>query len=292
MIARVSIGALALRTVRLTFPLYVASLLLALVPAAVALLGLASVSGDRPWRTELLGPNWLNVLLEIVGSTVYAGASAGVSLMVLAGLLLVPAAAFGQLLAYSFLAGGILEWLAPDSPPSGSFWSACRRWFWPSLRLSLLGGVLVGSVAFGLSLLSGLAGRWVGADVTTVVQVIVQALVLGWLELTRAVMVQRSQRSVGRALKQTARAWIHPLVLLVWVALAVPPLGLLLVAVNPPSVVDPYSALDLLKALVYGQLVAFLSAWSKVIRLAVATRLAASGVAGVPVTVRPPDPVR
>ena len=274
MIARVSIGALAARTVRLTVPLYFASLLLAVGPAAVGMLGLASVAADRPWRADLLGPNWLNLLLEMLGSAVYSGGSPGLVVMALAGLLLVPAAAFGQVLAYSFLAGGILERLAPGSAHDGSFWAACRRWFWPSVRLSLLGGIIVMAAGLGVGLVTGLAGRWIGANASAVVQLVVQALVLGWLELARAIMVQHSQRSVGRCLKLAASAWLRPVVLGLWVALAVPPAALLLAAINPLATADPYSALDLVKALVYGQTVAFLSAWTKVIRLAVAMRLA------------------
>lgn len=287
MIARVSIGALAVRTVRLTVPLYIASLLLAVGPVAVGMIGLASVAADRPWRADLLGPNWVNLLLELLGASIYAGGSPGVAVMALAGLLLAPAAAFGQMLAYSFLAGGILERLTLGGASDGSFWAACRRWFWPSLRLSLLGAVFVMVAGIGVGLLTGLAGRWINASVSAVLQLAVQALVLGWLELARAVMVQRSQRSVRGCLRQAARAWLRPLALAVWLLLALPPAGLLLAAINPPASVDPFSALDLVKALVYGQLVAFLSAWTKVIRLAVATRLALSVRPAPPVPVAP-----
>jgi len=275
-IARVGIGALAARTARLSVPLYSASLLLALGPLVVGMTGLASIAADRPWRADLLGPNWLNLLMEMLGSAVSLGGSAGLMVMALAGLLLAPAAAFGQMVAYSFLAGGILETLAPGNRPDGSFWAACRRWFWPSLRLSLLGGVFVMLVGFGVGLLTGVTGRWISPNVSSLVQIAAQALMLGWLELARAVMVQQSQRSVVQCLSVAARAWMKPLVLLLWLALALPPVGLLLAAINPPATADPYSVLDLLTTLVYGQAVAFLSAWTKVVRLAVAMRLAVS----------------
>jgi hypothetical protein len=286
-IARVSVGALAARTVSLTVPLYIASLLLAVGPAAVGMIGLASIAADRPWRADLLGPNWLNLLLELLGALVYAGASPGVVVMGLAGLLLVPAAAFGQMLAYSFLAGGILERLSPGIDQDDSFWAACRRWFWPSLRLSLLGGVIVMAAGLGVGLLTGLAGRWIGASASAGVQLIVQALVLGWLELARALMVRQSQRSVGRCLRLAAGAWLRPPVLGLWVALALPPAALLLAAINPLATSDPYSILDLVKALVYGQAVAFLSAWTKVIRLAVAMQLAVVVRPAAPAAVAP-----
>ena len=271
------IGTLAVRTARLAVPLYLVSLLLALAPALVGMIGLVSVAADRPWRGDLLGPNWLNLLMELAGEAVFAGGSLGVGVMALAGLLLVPLAALGQVIAYSFLAGGILERLTPGHASQGAFWADCRGWFWPSLRLSLFGGALMAVVGMAVGVGVGVAeaGRWISADVSTLVQAAIQALLLGWLELGRAIMVRQGQRSVIRCLRQAARAFARPLVLVLWLALAMPSTALLLAAVMPPATADGYSLADLVKALVYGQLVAFLGAWTKVIRLAVATQIAA-----------------
>lgn len=276
MIARVSMGELAIRTIRLSVPLYVASLLLALGPALVGMLGLVSVAADRPWRTELLGPNWLNLLLELMGETIYSGGSLGVGVMVAAGLLVLPLVMLGQMIAYSFLAGGILERLSPGYAAYGTFWAGCRRWFWPSLWLSVLGNVIVVAVGLGVGFATGQVGRWISVDVLVLIQLAAQALVFGWLELARASMVRLSDRSLIRCLREAARAFLRPLVLLLWLALALPPAGLLLAAILPPATSDPYAVAALLMALVYGQLVAFLGAWTKVIRLAVAAYIAAT----------------
>jgi hypothetical protein len=99
-------------------------------------------------------------------------------------------------------------------------------------------------------------------------------VILGWLELGRALMVAESERSVGAALRRASRVALRPSVLLIWLLLALPASGLLFAAIIPPEVDDPYSALGLLQVLAFGQLVAFLGAWTKVVRLAVALRLA------------------
>jgi hypothetical protein len=41
----------------------------------------------------------------------------------------------------------------------------------------------------------------------------------------------------------------------------------------PPAVDDPYALPGLVQALAFGQILAFIGAWTKVVRLAVATRL-------------------
>jgi hypothetical protein len=269
-----SIGELAVRTLRLTVPVYLASLLLALVPAVIGMIGLASVAADRPWRADLLGPNWLNLLIELATEAVNAGGSWGVGLMALSGLALIPLAALGQVIVYSYLAGGILDRLRPGVEVHGSFWVACRRWFWPLFGLSMLGSAVIVLLGMAVGLAASQVSRWISPDLSAIIQLAVQALVLGWLELARAIMVQQSQRSVGRCMLQAVRAFVRPLVLVLWLALALPLAGLLLAAINPPPTSDPYSIADLAKALMYGQLVAFLSGWTKVIRLAVATQLA------------------
>jgi hypothetical protein len=264
-IARVSVGVLAGRTLRLAMPLYLATLLLALAPGLASLAGLALIAGDRPWRTELLGTDWLNLLLEVLGSTIY-----------------LPLTAVGQLVAYSFVAGGILSRLTQDQPRQLRFWAACRHWFWPSLRLSLLGSVILMAVGTALAAAGALSRNVVGNDVPAILQLLAHAVVLGWLELARASMVRMNRRSVGAGLRLATPALLRPLILLLWVLLALPPAGLTLAVLMPPAVADPRSIFDLLLALGYGQVVAFVAAWSKVIRLAVAARLALDQKARLP----------
>jgi hypothetical protein len=69
---------------------------------------------------------------------------------------------------------------------------------------------------------------------------------------------------------------LRPLVLLVWLLIALPGTGLILAALLPPPIDDPYAPLGLVQALVFGQFLAFIGAWTKVVRLAVATRLAST----------------
>jgi hypothetical protein len=269
-----SVGHLALTTLRLAIYPYAASLLLGVMPTTVAMLGLAALAGDRPWRADLLGPNWLNLLVELLASTIYGGVSPGLVMLTLATLVLLPLAWLGQVVAYSFLAGGILEALYAGGNAGPGFWTACRRWFWPSFRLSLLGLVILGAAAILLAVVASFARTLIGPDITAILQFAAQAVILGWLELARATMVAESVRSVGAALRQASRVALRPLVLLIWLLLALPASGLLLATIMPPEGADPYSAVGLLEVLAFGQLVAFLGAWTKVVRLAVALRLA------------------
>jgi hypothetical protein len=102
--------------------------------------------------------------------------------------------------------------------------------------------------------------------------------VQGWLELTRAVMVADSERSVWAALRRAFRSAARPPVPIIWVLISLPTTGLTLAALMPPAVDDPYALIELLGALAFGQAVAFLGAWTKVVRLAVAARLASSAL--------------
>jgi len=266
-------GRLVGRTLRLAVPLYLSTLVLGLIPTSIAMLGLASLAGDRPWRGELLGPGWLNLATEIVMEAVYAKGAPGVSLVLAAAVIGVPVAMLAQLAVYSLLAGGILEALRPGADSRLTFWAGCRTWFWPSLRLSMLGGVLFLLLSATLSVLVGLLARWISQEVVLVLQLAIQAVILGWLELARALLVTRSTRSVGGMLLAAGRLALRPLPVMVWLLLGLPTAGVLLAAVLPPAVGDPYSVLDLLVALAFGQAVAFLGAWTRVIRLAAAMRL-------------------
>lgn len=269
-----SLASRTVLTLRLALPLYVASVVLAAGPTVIGMMGLAMVAADRPWRAELLGPNWLNLLMELTATTIYEGGNRGVSLMVLAGVLLVPLALLLQMVVYSFFAGGILEQLAAAPGESPPFWRSCRRWFWRSLRLSVLGSVIVVAVAGLVGVIANTGDGVIGPDQSVVLQLVVQALVPGWLELGRAVMVQQARRSAVRALAAAARAFGRPVVLVTWLLLALPSAGLLVASGLPPAISDPFALSSVFQALAFGQILAFLSAWTKVVRLVVALYLA------------------
>jgi hypothetical protein len=279
------------KTLRLAVPLYLSTLLLGLIPTGVMLLGLGTLAGDRPWRGNLLGPGWLNLALEIFSEAFYSRGMPGLSLVIVGSVLLLPLMMLVQFVVYGFLAGGILEALSPVPEPRLSFWAACRRWFWPFFRLSMLGAVIYPVLSVAIGAAAVLASGVIGPDINTLLQIAVQAVVLGWLELTRAVMVTRSTRSVGEGMRQATRLAARPLVLVAWLVLGLMSGGLLLVAILPPAVDNPYSFTDLLKALLFGQGVTFLGAWTRVIRLAVAARFAqmAPAVRATPVLSAPPS---
>jgi hypothetical protein len=270
----VSVAAVVLTTLRLAVPLYLSTLLLGLVPTIVATVGLVSLAGDRPWRADLLSAGWMNVAAEMVMSAVYSRQSPEVALLFIAGLVVLPLALLGQVAVYSFLAGGILESLQTGAGERPRFWTACRRWFWPFLRLSLLGGILVVFAGVLGAAVSGLARPVIGPDISALLQYALQAIVLGWLELSRALMVMEPVRSVGSAMRRASRAVVRPLVLLVWLLIALPGAGLMIVALMPPAAEDPYALSELIQSLAFGQIVAFIGAWTKVVRLAVAVRIA------------------
>lgn len=293
-----TLTALAGRTVRLALPLYLATLVLGALPTTVAMLGLGLLAGDRPWRGDFLGPGWLNLTVEVLMTAVQSGGSAGTALIWLALALLLPLAMLAQVAVYSFLAGGILIGLraAPLTPAPASaqarravFLAACRRWFWPCFRLSLLGTSLVIAALLLGAFLASLVGGLVGPNVAFALQFAVQALAWGWIEASRAALVTEERRSVGEALRRGAQVATRPLSLVAWLLLAVPTSGLLLAAVSPPAIPDPTSVGGLLTALAFGQVVAYLGAWSKVVRLAVALRLVerakVPGPAGAPAAV-------
>ena len=286
-----SVPTMVLLTLRLAVPLYLANLMLALLPVGVAMLGLSSLAGDRPWRADLLGAGWMNTVSEIVMTAYYARDLDGAALLRLAALVALPSAFLGQVAAYSFLAGGILERLLSGNGARPSFWSGCRRWFWPFLRLSVLGGVLVVMAGILLAAVMSLVRPAVGQNlsallqhgvVSAMTQHALLAVVLGWLELARATMVVERERSVGTALRRAGRALARPKVLAVWLVLSLPVVGLPLAAILAPPTGDAYALPGLLLALAYGQLLAFVGAWTKVVRLAVATRIAIAALTPAP----------
>jgi hypothetical protein len=277
-----TLGGLLGKTLRLAVPLYLSTLLLGLVPTAVMMIGIGTMAGDRTWRADLLGPGWMNLALDVVMEAFYRRAAPGLSLVIIGALLLLPLAMLLQFVAYSFLAGGILEGLSPAREERLSFWRACSRWFWPFFRLSLLGGIIVAMVSVAVGAAAALARGAIGPDISTILQLAAQAVALGWLELARAIMVSRSTRSLGVAIGQATRIAARPLVLLVWLLLALPTGALLLAAILPPTAGNPYALTDLIVALLYGQMVAFLGAWTRVIRLAVALRFAQAAPAARP----------
>jgi hypothetical protein len=273
-----SVRSLVGTTLRLAVPLYLSTLLLGLLPAALAMLGLALLAADRPWRADLLSPGWMNTASEIVMTAVYAGGLPGVTLVMLAALLAFPLMMLAQLVVYSYLVGGILAGLSrattgPKRGPAPSFRASCREWFWPSFRLSMLGGVLAVVAMLAGAGMASLGRASIGPEASLVIPHILLAIVLGWVELARAWMVTSGQRSVGRGLERATRAMIRPVVLLAWILLALPTNVLTVVAILPPTPSDAYSPLALVQALLFGQVVAFLGAWTKVVRLAVAVRI-------------------
>jgi hypothetical protein len=269
-----SVASLIVMTLRLAAPLYLSTVLLGLLPTTVAMLGLVPLAGDRPWRAELLAPGWMNVVAEMVMSAVYTRQAPEVALLMVAALFVLPLALLGQVVAYSFLAGGILETLRAGPGARPSFWAACRRWFWPFFRLSLVSGVFVVVVAGLGAIVSVFARPVIGADGSAFLQYALQAVVLGWLELSRALMVAESERSVGAALRRASRVAVRPLVLVLWLLISLPGAGLMIAALLPPAIDDPYAPLELVQALAFGQILALIGVWTKIVRLAVATRLA------------------
>src|SRR4051812_3714708 len=150
------------RTLRLAVPLYLSTLLLGLIPTAVAMIGLGALAGDRPWRGDLLGPGWMNLLVEMLMEAIYSKGGPGISSIVIASVLVFPLVMLAQVVVYSFLAGGILEALGPDPDRPRSFWTACRAWFWPSLGITLSGGAIFVVLSIVLGAALGWLGRYIG----------------------------------------------------------------------------------------------------------------------------------
>ena len=284
--ARQGIAA-AVRQPLLALPLYLANLVLGLVPASVVALGLARLASDRPWAGVLLEPGWPNQAAELAAATGAwlggltddpdgrLGAAVGaVGLAAaLSGLALVL-----QGLLYNALAGGILERLRDG--PGTPFWAGCRRWFWPFTRLGILGIILLGLLALGGGLVLEIVGAVLGPSEVVVVGLAWLSVVNGWLELARAGMVRRGDPGAARALGRATRLTLHPrhlpAALATWLALGVVSFGVLALqslslAIFEPREQSPWLAV--LTAAIVSQGLLFIGAWLKVARLATALAL-------------------
>ena len=284
---------------RLALALYFPTLLLALVAAAPAFVGSLALASLGQWAALLAQGDHLEVLLEAANAlaatdalpgeappTALPTAGLGLGLAILLAL----SALIVQGLVYTFVAGGILDRLAgrraslvsPDeasNPRDGSFWTACRRWFWPMIRFGLLAAVLwVALGALGVAAI-GLIGAIVG---TTLPLMALAALawlgcVNGLLELGRAYLVLGPDRSAGRALGRALRTPARPRffwgAVLLWLILAAAGLAFAGVAVG---LVVAVPATSILVAFVAQQIAALVGAWLKLLRLALAVELASA----------------
>jgi hypothetical protein len=283
----------ALRTPRLAAPLYLANVLAAMVPASLGLALFGRLAGERPWASELIGPEWGDQVVEVAAATVAEGRLAGGAERVLPTMLaaggpsiglvfpLLALAAVLQGLAYAFFSGGVLERLAHGA--EARFWAGCRRWFWPFVRLGLLGMVvLAGLLVGGLLVVSGLAPL-VGSGAALLAAGWL-AVVNGWLELARAGMVvQKDPRVAGALGRATRQALSVPVAALgSWLGLGLIGAGLLTAQgmVGPADGAADESDLGgLLAWLVVGQGLQFVGAWLKGVRLGAAVGLVRAGAA-------------
>src|SRR5690349_11402223 len=104
-----SVRSLAWITLRLASPLYLSTVLLGLLPAALVTLGVGIMAWDKPWRADLLGQGWLNLVADIAGTAIYTGGLPGLPLTLIALLVVAPLVMLVQLIVYSYLVGGILD---------------------------------------------------------------------------------------------------------------------------------------------------------------------------------------
>src|SRR5688572_25923239 len=211
---------LAVASLRLAVPLYLANLLLALGPAALYTGALGTVAGDRPWAPTLLGGNWLNQIVEVVTALVSPLGRGADSRYATAGILgalgslLLAAMLVAQGLVYTFLSGGILErlWATVEAGThvATPFWRGCRHWFWPFLGLGLIGALAFFVLSAAVSALTGSAERLLGPTAATLLGALLLSAVNGWIELARADMVRQQYRSGPRALLRAARLIAFP----------------------------------------------------------------------------------
>jgi hypothetical protein len=269
----------------LVLALYLPGLLLALLSALPALLGLRALAQLGPWDARLAEGDFASLAVEVVGSVLVRrtlpsdGFEPALATAGLAGLTAVLVVLIGLVLhglCYSFLVGGVLARLAGGA--HSPFWAACRRWFWPMLRFGLL-AMLFGFLSSGLLLLA--LALLPGSD-PAAWSFRLLALA-GWLaclnglfELARADLVlrgdPRASRALGRALAlpfRRPRRFL--LALLLWIALAL--LSALYAGLHGGTLLlVPATAVA--ASVLLQQLLALLAAWLKLLRLAVAVELA------------------
>lgn len=292
----------AARHWRLALVLYLPGALTGLLAAAPMLLGMRVLATAGPWPMQLADGGALNALGELA-APLFAGSSAdtadaarrGALLGALASAALAGAGLLLETLTYAFLAGGVLERLVGGT--DRAFQAACRRWFWPMLRFSLLIAPLFWvAVGLGVGLLVSLArARLVNAALLLALVALWLSLVNGVFEVGRASLVVHGERRAGRGVAHALGLLRRPAALtsatLAWLVLAALGLaqlvgGAMLLAAVPPSAIGV--------ALIAGQAVALLGAWLKLLRLAVAVELAqrlavASGATRPPSSTIPPS---
>ena len=295
---------LATVSLRLAIPLYLANLLLALVPATLFTGALDAVAGDRPWAPALLGGNWLNQISEVATALTSPlgrgsdGRYATAGILGILGSLMLAAMLVAQWLVYTFLSGGILErlWSTVEASThlSTPFWRGCRHWFWPFAGLGLVGALAFVVLSAAVSAVTAPAERLLGPTAATLVGALLLSGVNGWIELARADMVRQQYRSGPRALLRAARLLLIPAVLPralgIWIVAAL--LGLALLALNAAAIrpTERVSWTTAFASLAAGQALAFLGAWLKVARLAAALRLDRPATRTLPVEIEDPDP--
>ncbi len=185
---------------RLLLPLFGANLIVSVLATIPVWLRLRALIGHRPWATTLMA-NPVEFFIEAQGAL-------GTTRLVESGQYnlnwLPPVAIFAVVvllansLAYAWLSGGVLESLVTGS---GSFWTGCRRWFWPFARLwaiSIL--ALAITLALGALLVSRVAPG-------TPWQIIAAAILLSTLVLgTNAVFEYARIGAVVRGDRKMLRA--------------------------------------------------------------------------------------
>jgi hypothetical protein len=279
-LTRAAVGAWARR--RLALALYLPGALLALFSAGPVLAGLMTLATAGPTLEALVAGDYLNLLVELAGARAAAEALpdyqpavdpsgllaglAGALLLALIGLPL-------QGLAYCYLSGGVLQALLGRP---GSFWGGCRRWFWPLLRLGVLGVLLYAALgSLVLMLLPPPAARNIDRALPPLILLLSAALGLNsLLELARADLVaredRRAVRALGRALALLAQPGRLLSVLLLWALLAL--LGAAFWALSGALLLAVPTA-ALAATFLLQQALALAGAWLKLLRLAVAVEL-------------------
>lgn len=209
----------------LALALYLPALITGLLSAAPVFLGMQALATIGPWATDIASGDLANAFFELTAGSeglapeaiaVLGGAGWGL-LWTLLGVPLL-----GVL--YNFFAGGILESVAV--PGSGRFfWQACRRWFWPMIRVGLAGFFvlvvlgLAGLIVVGLLPIPRGLSWWL----SPLLAVLWLAVVNGLLEAARASIVvtedPRALVAIGRVLGLATRGRLLGPALAVWLAL-------------------------------------------------------------------------